>query len=210
MQRKKKLKRLKSPNDIYTKSREILPFEGKWKEQFGLPEIRGSWFVCGNSTNGKTSYLTQMAAMLTKFGRVWYVGAEEGDSLSFRKAMRRAGIGKNFNLSEDVFEDVLLRLEGRVTPMFLFYDSIQAVGMSKDMYRQLLDACEKKNCQLILVSHAEGKQPSGRPAKFMKYMSFIKIWVEGFKAIVEGSRYGGIEPYTIYEKRAAEYWGDIA
>lgn len=209
MERKKKLKRLKSPNDIYTRSREILRFKGKWAEHIGLPEIRGSWFVYGHSGQGKTSYLTQMAAMLTAFGKVWYVGAEEGDSESFKKAIRRAGIQRNFNLSEDSFEDLLLRLQGRSVPTYLFYDSIQAVGMSKDMYHSLLDACEAKDCQLILVSHAEGTKPAGRPAKHMHYMSFVKIWVKGFKAFPL-SRYGGTEPYTIYEKRAAEYWSDIA
>ncbi|MDO6808118.1 hypothetical protein Q4603_05845 [Zobellia galactanivorans] len=209
MERKKKLKRLKSPNDIYTKSREILPFQGEWAKHIGMPEIRGSWFVFGHSGNGKTSYLTQMAAMLTKFGRVWYLGAEEGDSESFKQAMRRAGLRENFNLCEDEFDDLLLRLEGRNTPDYLFFDSVQAVGMSKDMYQALLDICDKKNCQLILISHAEGKKPEGRPAKFMHYMSFVKIWVEGFKAFPL-SRYGGTEPFVIFPERAAEYWGDVA
>jgi hypothetical protein len=57
----------------------------------------------------------------------------------------------------------------------------------------------------ILISHAEGKNPAGRVAKSIKYDAFVKIWVEGYRAFAV-SRYGGGEPYTIWDEGADEYW----
>ena len=37
----------------------------------------------------------------------------------------------------------------------------------------------------------------------------MKIRVEGYKAFAEGRLNGGGQPFVIYPKKAAEYWGDV-
>lgn len=207
------LRRAKTATNLYEKKRDILPFTGFWKAHIGNPEIRGSWFVYGHSGNGKTSYLCQMARYLAQFGRVWYNGIEEGDSQSFMLALQRVGmeaVGSKFLLLDDSYEELMYRLTRRNRPRFLFIDSLQVHDINKARYHALLAACEKYGIQLIIIGHAEGKKPEGRLGKHIEYLSFVKIWVEGFKALIVASRYGGTEPFVIYKKRAAEYWHEVA
>lgn len=207
-----KIARAKSAQDIYAKKRDLIVLPEPWASHLGNPEIKGSWFVYGHSGNGKTSYLTQMAKMLTQFGKVWYNGLEEGDSLSFQQAMQRAGLGKcgnRFLLIEDTVPELRIRIARRNRPRFLIVESLQVSQMIKSEYHALTKECEEKGIQLIIIGHAEGKQPEGRLGKYIRYLSFIKIWIEGYKAIPV-SRYGGKEPYTIYPERANEYWGNLA
>lgn len=207
-----KFQRAKTAKDILAKKRKILDFKGPWKDHIGQPEIKGSWFVYGHSGHGKTSYITQMARMLSGFGRVWFNGLEEGDSLSFQEAMQRAGlgaVGNKFLLIEDSYEQLIARIKRRNRPKFLIIDSLQVAQLSKAQYHELVNECEEKDIQLIIIGHAEGKKPEGRIGKYIEYLSFVKIWVEGYKAIPK-SRYGGNEPFVIYAKRASEYWGDVS
>lgn len=204
-----KLRRAKSATEIYAKKRDILEFDGDWLAHIGKPEIRGSWFVYGKSGHGKTSYLTQMAKYLTQFGVVWYDGLEEGDSWSFEKAMQRVCLetsGSQFQLIEDYYDDLMYRLSRRNRPQFCFIDSLQVMKMSTKQYHDLLQ--KNKKVQFIIVGHAKGKMPEGRVGEHIEYISFVKVYVEGFKAFIK-SRYGGIEPFVIYPERAAEYWEDI-
>lgn len=204
-----RIQRAKTAKDIYAKKRDILPFEGDWQKHLGTPEIIGSWFVYGHSGHGKTSYLTQMAKYLTNFGAVWYNGLEEGDSYSFEEAMKRAGlgtVGNKFLQITDNYEQLMYRLSRRNRARFVFIDSLQVMQMSKPEYHAMLD--KYKTVQFIIIGHAEGRKPEGRIGKYIEYLSFIKIWVEGFKATAK-SRYGGNEPFVIYPKRAAEYWGEV-
>ena len=206
------IQRAKTAKDIYAKKRDVLDFKGIWREHFGAPEVRGSWFVYGHPANGKTSYLTQMARMLTDFGTVWYNGLEEGDSLSFEQAMKRAGlgaVGNKFLLIEDTHEVLIARIQRRNRPRFLIIDSLQVARINKAMYEELLRICDKKGIQLIIVGHAKGRKPEGRIGEHIEYLSYINIWVEGFKAIVKKSRYGGKTAFVIYPERAAEYWQEI-
>ena|SRR5690606_15545059 len=205
-----KLKRALSINDLYEKNYDILPFTGAWLDHIGQPERKGSWCLYGHSGNGKTSYATQMARYLATFGKVWYNGLEEGSALSFKKALQRVGmeaVKKNFNLIEDPFEDLTVRLKRRNRPDFCFIDSSQLFLRSFDDYLRLEHDFAGKT-QFIYISHAEGKKPEGRIAKRVEYLSFVKVWIEGYKAFPK-SRYGGTEPFIIYPKRAAEYWSDI-
>lgn len=206
-----KFQRARTARDIYAKKRSILEFTGPWEEHLGQPEIKGSWFIYGHSGHGKTSYITQMARMLADFGRVWYNGREEGDSLSFQKAMKRAGlaaVGNKFLLIEDSYDQLRARIERRNRPRFLIIDSLQVMQLTKAQYHELAEDCESKGIQLIILGHAEGKRPEGRVGKYIEYLSYIKIWVWGYKAIPK-SRYGGNEPFVIYPKRAAEFYGDV-
>lgn len=55
-----------------------IPFEGKWRDAFDLPERKGVWLIWGNSANGKTTFAMQLCKYLCQFGRVAYNSMEEG------------------------------------------------------------------------------------------------------------------------------------
>lgn len=65
---------------------------------------------------------------------------------------------------------------------------------------------EFPNKLFIYISHADGKEPDGKLAKQIRYDSNVKIYVDGYIASCN-SRYGGGEPYTIWEEGAARVWG---
>ena len=43
------MRRALNVRDILNKKYDVFPFEGKWKDAFDTPEVRGCWFVWGNS-----------------------------------------------------------------------------------------------------------------------------------------------------------------
>ena len=83
-------------------------------------------------------------------------------------------------------------------------DSIQYSGMSYAQYKEFRKRFRNKI--LIIVSHAEGKEPQGATARRIRYDASVKVRVEGYKAFIT-SRYGGGEPFTIWEDGATKYWG---
>ena len=203
------IKRAVPTSELYGKKRNIYEFTGKWEEHIGQPEAVGSWFIYGHSGNGKTSYCTQLAKYLTQFGTVWYNGLEEGTALSFEKALRRVGmetVGNKFLLIEDQYQELRKRLKRRNRANFVIIDSLQLFEMTLKEYTDLKK--EFPEVVFIYVGHAEGKKPEGRRGKRIEYLSFVKIWIEGYKAVAI-SRYGGTEPFVIFPKRAAEYWNEI-
>ena len=102
--------------------------------------------------------------------------------------------------------DLLIeRLKKRKSPDVIAIDSVQYTGMNYKDYKRLRDMFPKK--MFILISHAEGKNPSSRVANSIKFDAFVKVRVEGYKAFPV-SRYGGGEPYTIWAEGAQDYFMD--
>lgn len=186
-----------------------MPFEGEWQESFGEPERTGVWIMWGHSGNGKTSFAMQLARYLAQFGRVAYNTLEEGARKSFQLAVKRnhmKAVKKNFIILNEGIEDLKQRLSKRKSPDIVIIDSFQYTGLTKTEYKAL--KAEFPNKLFIFISHAEGKQPEGRAAKFVKFDADVKIRVEGYKAFIM-SRFGGGEPYVIWAEGAAEYHADI-
>ena len=204
-----KIKRAISVDQL-TKMKFIeMDFEGKWLASFGVPERTGVWLVWGNSGNGKTRFAIQLAKYLTQFGKVAYNTLEEG----IRKSMQRAIIDTNmkqvqkrFNiLNRESIEDLKIRLRQHKSHDIIIIDSFQYTGLTKKEYIALKEEFPKK--LFIFISHAEGKNPEGRPAKFVRYDADLKIRVEGYKAFPVG-RFGGGDEFVIWEQGAADYYMD--
>lgn len=188
----------------------MMPFEGKWKESFGVPECTGVWMIWANSSNGKTRFAVQLGKYLTNFDRVIYNTLEEGARSSFQRVIREENIyevRKRFQiLNREPIEILKKRLAKKKSPNIIFIDSFQYANLSKKEYIELKE--QFKNKLFIFVSHAEGKQPMGRVASFVRYDCDLKIRVEGFRALNMGRAGGGV-PYIIWEKGSNDYWGDL-
>ncbi len=203
------LKRAISVAEMYKMKFIEMPFEDKWKESFGEPERSGVWLIWGHSGNGKTSFAMQVAKYAAGFGKVAYNTLEEGARKSFQMAVKRNRmhtVSKNFIILSEGVEDLRVRLGKRKSPEIIIVDSFQHMGLTKSQFINLKKEFPSK--LFIFLSHAEGKQPEGRSAKFAKFDADVKIRVEGYKAFVQ-SRFGGGEPFTIWDEGAAEYWAEI-
>ena len=196
--------------DLLKVKHESLKFSGAWKDAFGEPERRGIWFIWGQSGCGKTSFTLQLCKELARFGKVAYDSLEEGDSLSIKNAIMRAGmqdVKSNFVLLNcEKMEDLTERLAKRRSPEFVIIDSFQYTQMSYKDYIKFKEANAQK--LIIFISHADGHNPAGRAARSVMYDATLKIWVEGYKAFSKGRFFGDKSEYTIWDERARQYWGE--
>jgi len=204
-----KIKRAISVDEIIKKNFIEMDFDGEFKAAFGTPERSGIWIIWGNSGNGKTRFSMQLAKYLTKFGRVAYNTLEEGARKSMQLAVVETNmkeVSKHFIiLDREPIPELKERLRKRKSPDIIIIDSYQYTGLTKREYVELKE--EFGNKLFIFISHAEGKNPEGRTAKFVRYDADVKVRVEGYKAFPV-SRYGGGEPYTIWHEGAEQYYLD--
>lgn len=187
----------------------LMPFDGEFEAFVGQPERKGTWIIWGNSGNGKTRFALQLAKYLTRFGRVAYNSLEEGLSLSMRKAIAELGLrecnGKLLIIDKEDINELAERLRKPKSPDIVIIDSLQYTGLDYRGYKSLKNEFYRK--LFIFVSHADGKDPSGRTAKSIRFDANVKIYVEGFRAFAV-SRYGGGKPYTIWDIGANNYYGN--
>lgn len=200
-------KRAVSVTNLIATKFEVMKFTDQWLAAFGEPELNGVWIVWANSGNGKTSFCLQLAKYLTAFAIVGYDSLEEGVRLSFKQAVIRAGlkdVSRRFVLlHREPMSELKQRLRKRRSPRIWFIDSFQYTGMTKKEYMALKEEFPDK--LFIFISHAEGKEPAGKTAKFIRYDADIKIRIEGYKAFPL-SRYGGGEELVISPELAEKYY----
>lgn len=201
-------KRALSIADIEAYQPRVLVFEGAWHDAIGNPELTGSWLIWGNSANGKTRFALQLAKYLAHHKKVIYNSVEEGLSLSMQKAIADTGmhdVRRNFLLlDKEPISDLKVRLRKQRSADIVIIDSLQYTGLNYDTYKNLRD--EFRNKMFIFISHAEGREPKGQVAKSVRYDAFVKIYVEGYKAMPQ-SRYGGGADFVIWQKGYNEFYG---
>lgn len=206
----RQMKRAFSPNQIYGMRKETIPFEGAWAEAFGAPEACGTWFVWGQSGNGKSSFLVQLAkALCHAVGNVIYDSLEEGFALSFREQLRRhkmQEVNSRLKIVQEDMETLKARLRKRKSPRVVIIDSIQYTGLSFEDYLAL--TAEFPRHLFIFSCQARGNKPDGRTATRVMYDSMLKIWIEGYRAVSKGRFIGSKGYYDIWPEESARYWGE--
>ena len=182
------MKRAYSPKDIANKTYKTLPWGGRWKEAFGFPEENSTWFICGPSANGKSSFVMQLAHELTNYGQVLYLSYEEGVSQSFQERMLRHELDKKQGwfrvVTSDTIEDLKVRLKKRHSAKFIIVDSFQHAGWEWPETQALVKEFPKKS--FIFISQEVKGQPLGKPAIRLRYLAGVKIRVTGFRAYCQG------------------------
>ena len=127
------MKRALNVRDILNKKYDVFPFEGKWKDAFDTPEVRGCWFVWGNSGNGKTSFVMQLCKELCKYDRVAFNSLEEGTSLTVQNNLRRFGMAEVSRHLAFIKEDIptlKIRLRRHKSFNIVIIDSFQYTQMT--------------------------------------------------------------------------------
>lgn len=185
-----------------------IAFEGEWGKCIGTMDRAGVVLFWGNSGNGKTSAVVSFCKELTRHGKVLYVSLEEGFSLSFQNTLKRFDMlscGSQFQVIDHATpEELTERLSRPKSPEFVVVDSFQYLGMSYKDYLAFKNMFPNK--LIVFVSHADGRQPSGRAAKAVKYDAMQKIWVEGHVAFTNGRFIGSTGQAVIWKQGAYEYW----
>lgn len=209
----KKINRAYSISNVLTKKFHPLEFTGEWESTLGKPDKAFSAIIWGGSSNGKTEAAIKLAKYLTNYGKVAYNSLEQGLSATMQKALIRNHIetcGNKFMLLDrEPFEDLLIRMDKKGAPDFLFIDSVQYTRITKAQYYQLKELMLKKGKGIIWISQAKGSLPKGALADDIMFDVDLKLFVEGFKLFPDGRLNGGGEPFVIWAQRAAKYWKEI-
>lgn len=198
-----------SPKEIIAMDIPSLPFTGEWEEAFGRPGTTGVWIIWGDSGNGKSSFIMQLAKYLCNFGKVAYDSLEESRGLSLKKSLIRHKMdevnGKFLVIDREPMDELSKRLLKRRSPDFVIIDSFQYSDLNYKKYKALKE--KHLNKTLIFISHSEGDKPEGRAAKKVMFDADVKIYVRGFRAICKGRFIPSPGSYyTIWEEGAAHYW----
>lgn len=188
----------------------LYSFDGCWHDAFDNPERAGTWFIWGNSGNGKTSFVLQLLKYLSGFGKVAYNSLEEGGAHTLQQAFVRNNMAdirrKLLVIEGESLAEMQQRLDKKRSPDVYVVDSLQYADINYEQYKTIKERFRHK--LIIYVSHADGRLPDGRAARKIMYDATLKIWVEGYRAISKG-RYvgpnGGI--YTVWEEGSTKYWG---
>ena len=182
-----------------------LPFEGEWRKAVGNPTKNFSAILYGNSGNGKTTGIILLVKYVCSFGlRACYISHEEGVSGTMQDAFNRQNMMSENSgqivLAEDAsFEETLEYFSKRGSPEVAIIDSIDHCDMTKEQYIILRQKLKKKI--IILVAWSQGSRPKTQAAKDIEYMVDVKLFVKNFM-IWPKSRFGGNEPFVIWEQRA--------
>lgn len=205
--KKRRVKRAYSPKEVQAMKIPSFPFEGAWEAAFGHPDRSGTWIIWGESGNGKSSFVMQLAKYLCRWCTVAYDSLEESTRLSFQRTLNREHmeeVNHRFRiLDREPIEEVSRRLLRRRSPDVVIVDSLQYSGLTYKGYKELKEL--HRNKLLVFVSHSTAGRPDGKIAEKIVYDADVKIYVQGFRAVCKGRFV--TEPgnhYTIWEEGAAK------
>ncbi|NSW46226.1 MAG: ATP-binding protein [Bacteroidales bacterium] len=190
----------KSVKDILRRKYTHIEWSERWQEAFGNPEDFGLWFIWGNSGNGKTSFVMQLANELSQKYQVFFNSLEEG-----MKSTLQQHLINNKVTGKIVFDTLpieeLMQLHRRYKVVII--DSVQASNAHYIAWQKLRQKLGHR--LLIVISQADKKQPIGRTALRLKFDADLKLYVEGFKAISNG-RYNPGGELIIWPEGYAKYY----
>lgn len=164
------------------------PFEGVWAENFGKPEIGGTWIIWGESAGGKSTFVMQLAKYLCNFSRVAYFPYEEGiTSASLQRRLelcKMKEVDNRMSIYEPIPVEELIKELSDIRASVFIFDSLQAMSLRYSDYVKIRQLYPRKT--LIFVSQAERGEPKRACAKAVKFDAAVKIFVKGYAATCMG------------------------
>lgn len=200
--------------NIEDKKYDYIPFEGEFAEAFGHRERGGIWIIYGKSGMGKTRFTLDLAREFDRIGfNVLFATLEMGICSDFHNELQAAGIRSRLQRIKFVDELSIAELDNYLSkqrsPDVIFIDSIQYFTDQFEAKTEEIISLRKKYRSkiFIFISHVEGKEVEGKAAYIVKRDSFVRIQVEGFRAMYKGRGRGGPKGYyTIWDEGADKYW----
>lgn len=166
-----------SPKEIERLQIPELPFTGEWEAAFGRPSRFERWFIDGESTSGKSTFVMLLARKLCEFGKVDYISLEEGANLSFKKRSIRLQMrdvaGRFKVLTGVTVTELAERLAKPKSANFVVIDSVQYTGLTFPKIKALRWIASAQVVHLRLAE-LQG-QAQGQAANDLKFDAGVKI-----------------------------------
>jgi GTPase SAR1 family protein len=188
---------------------DTLELSEPWYQFVGVPEATGVWFVWGDSGNGKTSFMWQLAKELSRLYRVAYNSLEEGTAKTLQDTVKLVNLTheerRRIIVLNEPMEEMILRLKKPKSPRVCIIDSLQYTFWNFQQYMAFRQMFPHK--LLIFVSQAKGNKPQGRTAERVMFDASLKVWIEGYRAHNKGRYIGPTGTYDIWPEGALRYYG---
>jgi hypothetical protein len=195
----------------------LLNLDGSpFKEVFGNIEKHFICVIGGFSGNGKTEMSLQFAKTLCKHGKVAWVSYEQRHGYDLQTAIIRNNMREvsgsfipidpiaNKPKGVSYLEDLDNYLSKRNSPDYIFIDSLDYTGWRWDDYIYLKEKFAGKKT-LIFLCHTDKAGNCRKTISTDIYFDGgLFILVQKYIATPIKNRYGGFEPYVIWEKKARE------
>lgn len=196
-------KRAYSVRDIESKKWVTLPWGEKWRQPFGEPADNASWFICGASAGGKSSFVMQLAKELCNYGKVLYCSYEEGVRQSFQRRLEYLHMnevqGRFRVITSDSYDELVARLKKPKSAKFIIIDSFQVAPWDYPEAVKLMETFPKR-C-FVWISQEKKSTPLGTGAVRLKYICDMKVRVVGYKAYCQGRSIGEAGSYyTVWKE----------
>ncbi|MDM8176865.1 hypothetical protein QT327_21360 [Olivibacter sp. 47] len=176
-------------------------------------------FTCvvgGFSGNGKTEYCVRLAKFLCGFGKVGWFSFEQRHGFDLQLATRRNKMEEqnglfipidpisNLPQGKTYLEDICEYLDKRNSPLSVFIDSIDYTGWKKEDYLFLKERYDGKKILIFICHTDQAGNPRKTIAKDIIFDGGMFILVSKYIATPIKNRFGGFDPYVIWEEKARE------
>ena len=125
--------------ELMNYSYDCYTFQGKWHDLIGDPGKRFHMMVFGRPKQGKSIFCVQFANYFSQnFGRVLYVAAEEGLSVTLQKKIRELGMANN-NMdfaNYRNYEQIRAALQAKPYKL-VFIDSVNFIKITPEQIEEL-------------------------------------------------------------------------
>lgn len=188
-----RLKQVLTVANIQNTKIEVLLFEDQWYEAFGRPQNRGVWFVWGGSGSGKSTFAMQLAKELADSYKTLYNLLEEetddSDFIDRTKLCQMQDVEGMFYAQRYSPAELNAYLEKRNSAHAVIIDSAPYFFNNWDDYQALKKRWATKKI-IVIIGHAEGKNPNTELQKRIMYDAKMKIFISGYLATCKGRTIG--------------------
>lgn len=214
--KKKKIKVLR-PSQIIKKERRFIELSGPIGQSIGKLEVGTKIFITGRSFSGKSTFITQLCAEVSKYVNIDYNTHEEkgGDASTIKEKMKYAGINEQHDaairyyqapLHSDTQETFTEILSKKRSAGFAVLDSIQHAGMGKKEYIEFTNRfCNPRRGKIVaFISHWQKNDF----VLHVKHDCDVKLEAMNYVVYVESRMEGASnKPIIIWEEGARKAWG---
>lgn len=190
--------------------------KSKFKDILGKVPKYFTAVIYGFSGNGKTEFTIMLVKELSNHGKVLWLSYEQRHGFDLQTATKRNDMNDasgKFLISDpledlptgvSLLEDLDTYLQKRGSADYVVIDSLDYTGFNWDDYEYLRNKYfDKKGFIFIAHSNKAGVLKK-RISEQILFDGGMGILVKDFIAYPEKNRFGGFEPYVVYEARARE------
>ncbi|CAM1341796.1 hypothetical protein [Tenacibaculum aestuarii] len=190
-----KLKRVLTVANILNQNIVRIPFEddSDWYKAYKRPQNRGIWFMWGGSGSGKSTKAMMTAKKLAQYDKTLYATQEEetddSDFVDRVELLKMQDVKNNFHAQSYTLQELDEYLEKRGSAHTVVMDSAPYYFKTWEEYYLFKKKWATKKL-IIIIGHAEGKNPSTELQKRIMYDAKMKIFISGYLATCKGRTIG--------------------